>query len=271
MDDYSEKASKELSPLDEINEENVEDVIAEQGANAVVSDELLEPEKSLEELSSKNATVSTETELTDPNESDSSETETDSSKSTTSKVLYELWDWIKSICIGLIVGVLLVVFVIQRSNVHGPSMESTLFSGDVILTEKISTYFDNFDRGDIVVLDGSDMEGYDSEDYLVKRVIGLPGETIKFENGSVYIKEVGATDFALLNEPYLDEGTQTNVMSDAIEKGYGCITLGDDEYFCLGDNRGVSNDSRRLGPFSSDRIKGVAVVRLYPFDSIRVF
>ena len=114
MDDYSEKASKELSPLDEINEENVEDVIAEQGANAVVSDELLEPEKSLEELSSKNATVSTETELTDPNESDSSETETDSSKSTTSKVLYELWDWIKSICIGLIVGVLLVVLLFSE-------------------------------------------------------------------------------------------------------------------------------------------------------------
>ena len=80
----------------------------------------------------------------------------------------EAMDWLRTICIGVLAGVLLVVFVVQRDNVYGDSMNPTLESGDVLFTQKISTYFKKFDRGDIVVLDGSNMEGYSKSEYLIK-------------------------------------------------------------------------------------------------------
>ena len=186
------------------------------------------------------------------------------------KAVFSGLGWLKSICIGVLIGVLLVVFVIQRSNVYGSSMNPTLHEGDAIFAEKISTYFDNFDRGDIVILDGSNMEGYDHDEYLVKRIIGLPGETVKIENGKVYIKKKDALQFEELKEDYLAQGTITTVSGTGLTKGYEEITLSSSEYYCMGDNRMVSNDSRNLGPFDADRIKGVALVRVYPFNAIGV-
>jgi len=183
-------------------------------------------------------------------------------------VTEEIIDWVKTLLIGVIAGVFLVVFVVQRDNVHGDSMNPTLNSGDVIFTQKIATYFNDYDRGDIVILDGSDMEGYGRKEYLIKRIIGLPGETIRIADGNVYIKEKGSSDFVQLVESYLAFGTTTEVMGRGMEYGYDEITLGEDEYYCMGDNRGVSNDSRNLGPFSKKRIKAVAVIRVYPLNQM---
>ena len=182
-------------------------------------------------------------------------------------IIKEILSWIRTIAIGVVIGILLVVFVIQRDNVYGDSMFPTLENGYVVFTEKISTYFDNFDRGDIVILDGHDMEGYNHEEYLIKRVVGLPGETIRMTDGNVYIKPADSDEFYELKENYLQDGVETVVMSTGIEKGYNEITLGPDEYYCMGDNRPVSNDSRTLGPFSADRIKGIAIIVVYPFTA----
>ena len=187
------------------------------------------------------------------------------------KAVSEAMDWLRTICIGVIAGVLLVVFVVQRDNVYGDSMSPTLESGDVLFTQKISTYFKKYDRGDIVVLDGSNMEGYTKSEYLIKRIIGLPGETVKIENGNVYIKPVGHGEYFLLEEKYLPEGVKTTMMDYGTAKGYNEIKLAENEYFCLGDNRPVSNDSRNLGPFTENRIVAVAVFRIYPFNGIRSF
>lgn len=181
------------------------------------------------------------------------------------KVVFEGLSWLKSICIGVLIGVLLVVFVCQRDNVYGPSMQPTLDDGDVVYVQKISTYLKNYERGDIVILDGSDMEGYSHEEYLIKRIVGLPGETVKFTNGKVYIKKVGESEFTELDEPYLPADTITTLSGTGIAKGYEEITLSPNEYFCLGDHRQVSNDSRNLGPFTAKRIKGVVLIRVYPF------
>ena len=181
---------------------------------------------------------------------------------------YEIYDWLRTICIGILAGVFIVVFLVQRDNVYGDSMKPTLNSGDVIFAQKISTYFHSYKRGDIVILDGHDMEGYYSKEYLVKRIVGLPGETVKIEDGNVYIKPADSNDFYLLQENYLPEGTKTAMMDDAKKKGNE-IVLGEDEYYCLGDNRPVSNDSRNLGPFTADRIKGVAIIRVYPFNEVK--
>lgn len=183
----------------------------------------------------------------------------------------EAMDWLRTICIGILAGVLLVVFVIQRDNVYGDSMSPTLESGDVLFTQKISTYFNKYERGDIVVLNGQNMEGYNKSEYLIKRIVGLPGETVKIENGNVYIKPMGQEDFYVLQESYLEEGVKTTMMDYGTAHGYNEITLADNEYFCLGDNRPVSNDSRNLGPFTEDRIVAVAVIRIFPFNMIRTF
>lgn len=181
-------------------------------------------------------------------------------------IISSILEWLIAIAVGVLVGVLLVIFVVQKDNVYGDSMMPNLRNGFVVMTEKISTYFDNYDRGDIVILDGENMEGYNHEEYLIKRIVGLPGETVRIANGFVYIREAGASDFYLLDEPYLDAGVTTFVTSSGAERGYDEITLGENEYYCLGDNRPISNDSRNLGPFSSDRIKGIAFVILYPFN-----
>lgn len=182
----------------------------------------------------------------------------------------EVLDWLRTICIGVIAGVLIVVFVLQRDNVYGPSMMPTLNSGDVVFTQKISTYFSNYSRGDIVILNGQGMEGYTKSEYLVKRIIGLPGETVKIEDGNVYIKPVDGTDFYILEESYLPEGTKTTMMDYGLAQGYDEVVLGPDEYFCLGDNRPVSNDSRNLGPFTKDRIVAVAFLRIFPVSDIKL-
>ena len=176
-------------------------------------------------------------------------------------------DWFIAIAIGILAGVMLVIFVVQKDNVYGDSMVPTLKSGYVVMTEKISTYIDSYHRGDIVILNGSGMDGYNHEEYLIKRIVGLPGETLRIADGRVYIREAGAADFYVLDEPYLEQGVETYVMSYGLDKGYDEVTLGDNEYFCMGDNRPVSNDSRNLGPFTADRIKGIAFLVIYPFSS----
>lgn len=190
-------------------------------------------------------------------------------RTTKQKVIGEILDWIKTIAIGVIVGVLLVVFVIQRDNVYGDSMNPTLYTGDVVFTQKIATYFHSYKRGDIVILDGDDMYGYDKEEYLIKRIIGLPGEHIRIADGHVYIMAPGETEFTELQEDYLSPGMETTVRAYGVEMGYDDIILGDNEYFCMGDNRIVSNDSRTLGPFTVDRIKGIAFIVVYPLSQVQ--
>ena len=69
-------------------------------------------------------------------------------------------DWLIAIAVGVLVGIVMVIFVVQRDNVYGDSMVPTLRSGYIVMTDKVSTYFDNYERGDIVILDGENMEGY---------------------------------------------------------------------------------------------------------------
>ena len=187
------------------------------------------------------------------------------------EIIASILDWLIAIAIGVLAGILLVVFVVQRDNVYGDSMVPNLRDGYIVMTDKVSTYFDNYHRGDIVILDGENMEGYNHDEYLIKRIVGMPGETIRIADGHVYIREVGAADFYMLDEPYLADGVETYVMSWGFERGYNEVTLGPDEYYCMGDNRPVSNDSRNLGPFTANRIVAVAVVRVYPFNNIRTF
>ncbi len=151
----------------------------------------------------------------------------------------------------IIAGTLLIrTFVFERSLVVGQSMEPTLYDGENLLIEKISHKAGLLNRFDIIVFDHGD-------EFLIKRVYGLPGESIRIDDtGLIYV-----------NDKVIDDKYAYSIMEDqGIAKDSG-ITLKDDEYFVLGDNRNHSTDSRyrEVGPVREDRIRGKVFFRLYPF------
>lgn len=143
----------------------------------------------------------------------------------------------------VVVVILIRTFIITPVRVDGDSMKNTLKNGDILLLYKLSS----IDRFDIIVLD----EEKDNEK-IIKRVIGLPGETVAIKKGKIYI-----------NDKVIDDEYAYGETSD-----YNKVTLKDDEYFILGDNRLISKDSRYFGPIKENEIKGKIVFRLFPFTKI---
>lgn len=152
---------------------------------------------------------------------------------------------------------LIVTYVGQRTQVSGSSMESTLSNEDHLLVDKISYRFRNPERFDIIVFPFQ----YDEETYYIKRIIGMPGETIRIdEDGNIYIDE------ELLEEDYGREVIENP--GRAIEP----IALGDDEYFVMGDNRNNSSDSRdpSVGNIHRNDIIGRAFIRIWPLSKFGI-
>lgn len=149
----------------------------------------------------------------------------------------------------------LVEFVIQRVGVEGVSMETTLSDGDNLFVDKISYRFRDPERFDIIVFPFRYTEGV----YYIKRIIGLPGETVWIDtNGDIYI------DDEILQESYGREIISPGTIGIAAEP----ITLGEDEYFVMGDNRNNSRDSRMeiVGNIRRDEILGRAWIRIWPIS-----
>ncbi|MCH4034338.1 MAG: signal peptidase I [Lachnospiraceae bacterium] len=173
----------------------------------------------------------------------------DPNKSTKSTVLsYVIW-------VGAVVLLawFLITFVAQRTDVNGTSMVPTLEDGDQLICDKISYRFHDPERFDIIIFPYK----YQKNTYFIKRVIGLPGETVRIDyDGSIYING------EILDEKYgLEKMTYPGIAEQE-------ITLGDDEYFVLGDNRNVSEDSRYpdVGLIKREDIIGRAWLRIYPFS-----
>ncbi len=167
----------------------------------------------------------------------------------------EVLDWAKHILIAVLVGLFLVVFVIQRNEVLGSSMEPTLYTGDQLLVEKVSVRFGRIRHGDIVTVNADGLPGHYGEKNIIKRVIGIPGDRIEIRDGRVYRNGV------VIEEPYLEENTTVER-----DPRYSSVVLGEDEYFVLGDHRSVSLDSRTFGPIEESRVVGHVLIRFYPLD-----
>ena len=175
-----------------------------------------------------------------------------------SDLVLELLDWLKYILIAVLVGLLLVVFVIQRNSVIGDSMVPNLHENDQLLVEKVSKWFHGIQYLDIITISSKDLPKHDEGPNIIKRVIGLPGDTIEIRADGVYRNDVR------LDEPYLPGGTVTRIRSLMYEK----VTLGENEYYVLGDNRDISLDSRTFGPVPLDSIIGKVLFRFYPLEQI---
>lgn len=157
--------------------------------------------------------------------------------------------------IVLVATFLVVTYVGQRTKVMGSSMEPTLSDGDNLIVDKISYRLEDPQRYDIIVFPFR----YKEKTYYIKRIIGLPGETVYIdENGLIYI------DGEVLKESYGKE-----IIADP-GRAFEPVTLGEDEYFVMGDNRNNSSDSRDpvVGNIHRNELIGKAWMRIWPFDKV---
>ena len=173
------------------------------------------------------------------------------------KVLKEILSTSLYLLIVLCLTYLVIHFVGQRTQVIGGSMETTLSENDNLIVDKLTYRFNEPKRFDIVVFPYR----YEKDTYYIKRIIGLPGETVFIdEEGNIFIDE------ELLQEDY---GKET--ILDA-GRAYEPITLGENEYFVMGDNRNNSQDSRdpAVGNISGEDIIGRAWVRIWPLNKFGI-
>lgn len=168
------------------------------------------------------------------------------------KALTFVADTLESIAFVGSIYVVVYLFLFFPSAVQGASMEPTLHTGDRIIVNRIAYKITNIERGDVVVVASPKNPDID----YVKRVIGLPGETILFSEGEVYING------QKLDEPYVN--SKTNLWENGYAKEDIAITIPLNYIFVMGDNRARSSDSREFGPVPVSSIVGKTVIQYFP-------
>lgn len=170
-----------------------------------------------------------------------------------------VWEWVFVVVIAVGAALLIRVFLFQQYYIDGPSMQTTLMPQDRVLVNKMSYKLHDIHRGDVIVFDRVTNET--THDDLIKRVLGLPGETLEIRSCIVYI------DGAQVNEPYLDPA-QTSQTEPGARCGshtdVAALVIPEDMVFVMGDNRVQSFDSRDFGPIATDKVRGRAFVVIWP-------
>lgn len=175
------------------------------------------------------------------------------------KTWFFLFDIIKIVILSLAIVLPIRFFLIQPFSVKGASMEPNYFDGEYLIVDEISYRFREPKRGEVVVL----RNPTHPSDFFIKRIVGLPSETIDIENGSVKITNNEDMDGFILEESYLSDS--------ALTSGFRHEELGEDEYFVMGDNRGASLDSRAIGPIPEKNIVGRTWIRAWPVNRAAIF
>ncbi len=179
-------------------------------------------------------------------------------------IVYTILDFLRLILITVVAAVVILVLVARKEEVKGTSMYPTLQEGESVIINMAANYVGDIKRFDVVVA-----REYRSDDLWVKRVIGLPGETISYREGVLYV------DGNKVAEPFLDKSYVEQVKSRTNTKyftqDYTSEKLGKDEYLLVGDNRNESLDSRNeaVGPFKREQIIARGVFVYKPFSKAR--
>lgn len=163
-------------------------------------------------------------------------------------------EWVAVLAVAVIAAVLIRAFVFEPFFIPSGSMEPTLKVNDRVLVNKLSYDLHSIHRGDVVVFKKPPKDFTPGIKDLIKRVIGLPGETISGQDGAVFING------RRLKEPWLPKGVTT--------APFPAVHVPKGDYFVMGDNRGDSADSRVIGPISGDLIVGRAFIRVWPISRI---
>ncbi|PRO67166.1 signal peptidase I [Alkalicoccus urumqiensis] len=159
--------------------------------------------------------------------------------------------WLVPIIVAVAVAFVVRSFFIAPYVVEGASMEPSLHDRDRILVNKTASWIGEYERGDIVIIEG------ENDRHYIKRVIGLPGESLEMQDGSLQV------DGTEIDEPYILEMME---YTESLEP----VTLEEDEFFVMGDNRNNSLDSRNgLGMIDEEHIVGRSAVVFFPFTDVR--
>jgi signal peptidase I len=158
--------------------------------------------------------------------------------------------------IALLIVVPVRYFIAQPFIVSGASMEQTFHTGEYLIIDQVSYYFEDPVRGDVVVF----RYPKDPSKFFIKRIIGLPGESINIQGNIVTITSTDGVK-TVLSEPYIKTMAQNTSLTEI---------LGEREYFVMGDNRDASSDSRMWGVLNKDKIVGRAFLRLFPFNKAEI-
>ena len=177
----------------------------------------------------------------------------------TLKIISGILVWTKDILLALLIAWLVITFIAQNCTVEGTSMQPTLMDQNRVLINKFIYRFTEPQRGDIIVFKWLNPDT-NKEEFLIKRVIGLPGDTIDLLNGNVYV-----------NEAVYDESAYLDVRTIKTGDMDGEIVVPDGEYFVMGDNRGNSKDSRYkvVGTVKRSQIVGKAAFRIWPLKDFK--
>lgn len=159
--------------------------------------------------------------------------------------------------IALLIVVPIRMFIAQPFIVSGASMADTFHTGEYLIVDQVSYYFHDPRRGDVIIF----RYPRDPSKYFIKRVIGLPGDTIIIEDATVKIINDASPEGFVLDEPYIRSMRPAGRLEE---------TLGPREYFVMGDNRDESSDSRMWGVLQEDRIIGRALLRLFPLRELGI-
>lgn len=166
---------------------------------------------------------------------------------------------LKAALIAIIIVVPIRFFIAQPYIVSGASMNPTFDSGHYIIVDQLTYRFEEPKRGDVVIF----KYPKDTSKFFIKRIIGLPGETVFIQKGEVFIVNEETPQGFVLNETYIVDSNKIIESSEHI--------LSNDEYFVLGDNRRSSSDSRIWGPLQENFIVGRAILRILPITDIGLF
>ncbi|WP_078390779.1 signal peptidase I [Shouchella patagoniensis] len=165
----------------------------------------------------------------------------------------EAWGWIKAIVIAVVLAFIIRTFVMTSFEVRGISMVPTAQDGEKFIVNKLSYRFGEPDRFDLIVFHATEEESY------IKRVVGLPGDTIRYENDELFINDEE------IDEPFLEEARLA--FSGQYTNDYEFEeTVPEDHVFVMGDNRPKSLDSRSIGPVHEDEIIGKVGIRFWPLS-----
>ena len=179
-------------------------------------------------------------------------------------IVYTILDFARLILITVVAAMVILVFVARKEEVRGTSMYPTLVEGESVIINMAANYVGEIKRFDVVVA-----REYRSDDLWVKRVIGLPGETISYREDVLYV------DGKAMEEPFLDKKYVEQVKKSAnklyFTQDYTSKKLGKNEYLLVGDNRNESLDSRNdaVGPFQREQIIARGVFVYQPFSKAR--
>lgn len=179
-------------------------------------------------------------------------------------IVYTILDFARLILITVVAAMVILVFVARKEEVRGTSMYPTLVEGESVIINMAANYVGEIKRFDVVVA-----REYRSDDLWVKRVIGLPGETISYREDVLYV------DGKAMEEPFLDKKYVEQVKKSAnklyFTQDYTSKKLGKNEYLLVGDNRNESLDSRNdaVGPFQREQIIARGVLVYQPFSKAR--